>query len=224
MDKQALNIFLAASIPVEGRPKKYLKTADVIAIREAVLALCNVVIPKYHLVWGGHPSITPMVNHVLLHHSPKKDNAHRRLYVKDRLTLYQSLHFEKDFPPDNNQFENVQFIKMRNQYGEQIEATMFQESDKEESKKAMRKQMINTRTFAAGVFIGGMDGVEEEFKIFRKKHPRAILLPIASTGGAAKILYDRNNWPKPPDHERLQRDYSYGKLFRDLLLDPLDNY
>ncbi len=35
-------------------------------------------------------------------------------------------------------------------------------------------------------FIGGMEGVEEEYKMFIRKHPHAIILPIASTGAAAK--------------------------------------
>lgn len=44
--------------------------------------------------------------------------------------------------------------------------------------------------FSAAVFIGGMEGVEREFRIFRCFHPDTPALPIASTGSACKKLLD----------------------------------
>ena len=66
MAKQDLNkIFLSASIPFPERDRKFYDTADIVAIRDAVRALATVVIPRAHLVWGGHPSITPLIRFVL---------------------------------------------------------------------------------------------------------------------------------------------------------------
>ena len=59
------NIFLSASIPLPERDSKYIDTADIIAIRDAVIALTTVVLPHHRLVWGGHPSITPLVYYVM---------------------------------------------------------------------------------------------------------------------------------------------------------------
>ena len=69
----------------------------------------------------------------------------------------------------------------------------------------MRNRMLDEYEFAAGVFIGGMEGVEEEYRMFIKKHPHAITLPIASTGAAAKKIYDEQFLDK---NERLVKDYA----------------
>ena len=45
MAQQIKNIFLSASIPVEERDRKYIETADVIAIRDSVIALASVILP-----------------------------------------------------------------------------------------------------------------------------------------------------------------------------------
>lgn len=44
------NIFLSASVPLEERDPKYFKTADVIAIRDSVIALASAVLANqsYH--------------------------------------------------------------------------------------------------------------------------------------------------------------------------------
>lgn len=51
MAQKQLNIFLSASIPMLGRDERYFKTADTIAIRDSVLALASVALPKYKLIW-----------------------------------------------------------------------------------------------------------------------------------------------------------------------------
>jgi hypothetical protein len=80
----------------------------------------------------------------------------------------------------------------------------------------MRKSLILDNNFIAGIFIGGMEGIIDEFELFVKTHPNALVLPIASTGAAAKILFDKI---KPQPDIRLLNDYAYMALFRDLLVD-----
>lgn len=80
----------------------------------------------------------------------------------------------------------------------------------------LRNIMIKDNDFKVGIFIGGMEGVIEEFKLFRESHPSALLLPFASTGAAAKIIY--NEMKNKPDI-RLQNEYAYMSLFKDLLRD-----
>lgn len=43
------NIFLSASIPLQERDPGYIETADIIAIRDAVIALTTVVLPRHKL-------------------------------------------------------------------------------------------------------------------------------------------------------------------------------
>ena len=54
------NIFLSASVPLPERDPQYIETADIIAIRDAVIAFVTTVLPYHRIIWGGHPSITIM--------------------------------------------------------------------------------------------------------------------------------------------------------------------
>lgn len=192
MATRALNLFLSASVPVAGRADgKYLATADVIAIRDAVIALVSVALPKYHLIWGGHPSITPLIANVL-RHSNREVNA--------SVTVYQSGYYVKEFPDEN---KDVEHIVITDDLG-----------DREKSIELMRKQMIVNNKYAAAVFIGGMNGVEDEFDLFTTSHPNAYVLPVASTGAAAEMLYERN---ADMFDVRLKTDMAYASLFKDLL-------
>ena len=190
------NIFLSASIPLPERDEKYIGTADIIAIRDAVIALTTVVLPHHRLIWGGHPSSTPLVYYVM-------NKLH--LNIQEHITLYQSRFFEKSFPEDNDKFKNIVF-------------TDIIDNDIEKSLLHMRNRMLDESEFSAGIFIGGMEGVEEEYDMFIKKHPKALALPIASTGAAAKKIYDERFTDK---NERLVKDYAYMSLFQKYLIDEI---
>jgi hypothetical protein len=194
MAKDNLNkVFLSASIPYPDRDKNFYDTADIVSIRDAVRALATVVIPKAHLIWGGHPSITPLIRFVM---------ERMNIDLKKHITLYQSLFFEEYFPPDNFAFENIVLTEKKN--------------NRDESLVLMRSKLINENDFKVGIFIGGMEGINDEYLMFKERHPNAMILPIASTGAAANILYE--NQTQNFDI-RLKNDYAYMALFRDLLND-----
>ena len=48
-----------------------------------------------------------------------------------------------------------------------------------------------SREFTAGIFIGGMEGVEREFPMFSNMHSTTPAFPIASTGAAAVRSFER---------------------------------
>ncbi|MFX1706893.1 hypothetical protein PV783_23180 [Chitinophaga sp. CC14] len=196
--KEMKNIFLSASVPLPERDEKYIGTADVIAIRDAVIALTSVVLPIHKVIWGGHPSITPLVYYVM---------ERLNLDIQQHMKLYQSRFFEKNFPEDNNKFENVIL-------------TEIIQDNKELSLAHMRERMFGENEFFAGVFIGGMEGVELEYELFREKFPNALVLPIASTGAAARLLYD-NFISGDLQNQRLIKDYGYMSLFQNLLMDKI---
>ncbi|AXJ90542.1 hypothetical protein DKP84_12315 [Acinetobacter pittii] len=56
-----LNIFLSASIPLSNQKKCFYETADVLAIKEAIRSLVEIIIPHGRIVCGGHPAITPLL-------------------------------------------------------------------------------------------------------------------------------------------------------------------
>lgn len=193
------NIFLSASIPLPERNPQYIETADIIAIRDAVIALVTTVLPYHRIIWGGHPSITPLIYYVML-----KLN----LNIQDHVTLYQSKLFEKYFPEDNNKFNNVIL-------------TDIIENDRDKSLFHMRERMLSESKFSAAVFIGGMDGIEVEYNMFKEFHPEALILPIASTGAATKIVFDSLSSDDEAKDERFLKDYGYMSLFQKYLIDKI---
>jgi hypothetical protein len=191
------NIFLSASIPLPERDKKYIETADIIAIRDAVIALVTVALPNNRIIWGGHPSITPLVYFVM-----EKMNLNIQKHVK----LYQSMWFEDKFLEDNNKFENIVFTQKL--------------QDIPSSVKLMRERMFAENKFSAAVFIGGMNGIEDEYEMFNEYHPNTLVLPIASTGAATKIVYD-TIFPEELKNLRFEKDYGYMSLFQKFLIDKI---
>jgi hypothetical protein len=190
------NVFLSASIPLVERDPKYIGTADVVAIRDSVRALASIVLPKCRLIWGGHPAISPLIKYVL-------DRMH--ISVKDHITTYQSLFFDKQYS-DDHLFGTIKYVKKI--------------GDLDESLKQMRQIMLGRHRYVAGIFIGGMEGVESEFDMFRELQGNNVrVLPIASTGAAAKRLFRKN--PESYD-KRLLNDYAYNDLFTELLEEIVD--
>ena len=186
-------IFLSASIPKPQRAPRYFTTMDVIAIRDAVRALATVVLPHATLYWGGHPSITPLIRVVA---------ESTGLTDKDRVRLFQSAWFSQELPQDNAAFESYELTaKCRT---------------KAKSIATMRERILDAAPFDAAIFIGGMEGVEIEFDMFRSRHPDAGVYPVASTGAAAGLLFkrERERLALPDD---LLHDYAFASLFRRLL-------
>ncbi|EJW10694.1 hypothetical protein A33M_4199 [Rhodovulum sp. PH10] len=186
-----LTVFLSASVPLPDRDPRYFETADVLAIRDAVKALVGVVVPRGKLVFGGHPAITPLIRR-LVEDMRRPVDAHVR--------LYQSAFFADRFPAEVAEFEGVTMVPAV-------------DGDRQRSLDAMRTRMLTDQTPDAGVFIGGMEGVEEEYRLFRERWPQAPAWPIASTGAAARALWERFG-PARPD---LSNELAYPVLFRDLL-------
>lgn len=191
------NIFLSASIPLPERHPKYYETADIIAIRESIIALTSIALPHHRIIWGGHPSITPLINYVM---------EKMGLNIQEHVKLYQSLFFKDDFPPENNKFQNIVFTENM--------------GDIPSSIQRMRERIFSENEFGAAVFIGGMNGIEDEYNMFKDSHPKALLLPIASTGAATKIVYD-NLLSEEFKEEKLLNDYGYTSLFQKLLIDKI---
>lgn len=161
-------IFLSASVPVAGRGH-YHDTANPFLIQCAIRELVISIIRSHRVVWGGHPSITPMIWNICEDLSVNYANA---------VVLYQSRFFEDRFPEENERFGNVVY-------------TDAVPGDREASLLRMREAMLSRDGLAAAVFIGGMDGVEAEFSIFQQHHPNALTLAVPAPGGAALDLAQR---------------------------------
>ena len=188
-------IFLAASVPERDF---HIYVPDPVAIREAIRALVAETVRERLLVFGGHPAISPLVEH-----------AAQSLDAVDNVRIYQSEFFRNVIPPVAQKFKNL--VWTPEVPGDQVTSLIL-----------MRTQMITSEPFEAGVFIGGMDGVVEEWRLFANHHPNAPAFPIASTEGAARLIW--SSCTMAPSlrlpakvMDRLAEDLDYRLLFRDLL-------
>jgi len=158
-------IFLSASVPVVDRGV-FHESADPFLIQTAVREFVIAVIGDRQIVWGGHPAITPMIWTICQDLQIDYSNA---------VVLYQSRFFEDDFPEENKHFKNVIYIDAVR-------------GNREASLKRLREAMLSRKDLDAAVFIGGMEGVEAEYSLFRQFHPNEKVLLVASPGGAARLL------------------------------------
>ena len=191
-----MNVFLSASVPLPSRNRLYFETADVVAIRDAIKALAYRVLEQGSVTFGGHPAITPLLALIL-----REAFADRRGSV----VLYQSEFFSKRFPTENDEFIDVRIIP-------EVDA------DQARSLHAMRVEMLSHRAFDAAVFIGGMEGILDEYTMLREIDPNVPCYPVASTGGACLSLYQRydNIFDR-----RLADELTYQTLFNQVF-DKID--
>jgi hypothetical protein len=160
-------IFLSASVPRKGREGG--DDYDAYLIKEAVTALIEVILGRHLLVWGGQPAITPIVAAAAKGYD---------LSFSGVATLYQSKFFKPEYPEENKQLNN--FVETEEIPG-----------DQRASLEIMRRLMLSSHEFHAGVFIGGMEGVVKEYQLFKQFHPSAIVLPVPTPGGTSRKLFKR---------------------------------
>ena len=194
-------VFLSASVPDPKRDERYFASGNSIAIRDAVLALLQVVLPKTTLVFGGHPAITPMVK-----------------FVADQAGLF----------PRISMFQSEFF---RDYYLKDLELFRYREvpadpRGRDKSLDAMRVAMIaSEERFSAGFFIGGMEGVTEEYRTLRTMKPGTPCFPVYTTGGAAQDVWEleakrvqtEEDFLHKPKLEDLRRRVNYTGLFTRFL-------
>lgn len=168
-------IFLSASVPEADRPG--FDTADPLLIHAAIRSFLTLTLGRRHIVFGGHPSITPMVLAACENFG---------LEYLDCVSIYQSEYFIEEFPKYNDQFIDLKLVQAG--------------TDKAHSLKKLRQAIFTQNEFVGGVFIGGMEGVKEEFDYLRHLQPKAVRVPIYSAGGvAAKLAVLDNSEPDPED-------------------------
>jgi len=194
-------IFMSASVPLPGRAP-YDQDCEPQMIQSAVSALATVALGRKTIVWGGHPAITPML------WASAQDLG---VQYATAVCLFQTKFIPKeDFPEENKHFANVTYVDAV-------------DSDLAKSLLAMRTAMLKSAEFDAAVFIGGMEGVQREFHIFRSFHPETPALPIGTTGSACEGLLKQvepNLKEAAEGHktfERLRDNTAYSLLMQQIL-------
>ena len=165
-------VLLSASFPSGERGERF-KPYDPSGIVAAICAFSREILESNGtLTIGGHPTITPLVVRIC------KD-----LGVTDSVTVFQSEWFREQKIPEVDEIEN-----------EQLGTIQWTDSadERDEALRIMREAMIKEGQYAGALFIGGMEGIEAEYKMVRSFSPETPCVPIAGPGGAAAGLSTEN--------------------------------
>ena len=162
-------VFLSASFP-SGPHAESFKPFDPAAIADAVTALVGaVLVAKGRLLFGGHPTITPLVLMVA-----------SELDIRGAVDVFQSRWFEKQITRETRALEDAGFGSIH---------WMPKGQTREASLQTMREAMLgHKQKLVAGVFVGGMEGVAEEFDLFPEFQPGVPRVSLVGPGGAAAKL------------------------------------
>lgn len=161
-------VFLSASFPSgirgEGfRPYDPAEIAD--AVTAVVRALFNTGV---QVLFGGHPTITPLVLFVAAEHG-----------VHQSVEIYQSKWFDLEIPAETIRLQDLGFGRI---------VWTERGTDVAQSLLTMRTRMLSESRPRAGVFIGGMEGVVDEWDLFGELLPDYPRIPLRGPGGAARTL------------------------------------
>jgi hypothetical protein len=227
-------VFLSASEPYKTRSREYLESQNLANIRAAIRALCAHVLPFQPLVYGGHPAISPLVDgiasriyHDRLRTDPRAPRPQLLRFVSRRFSttaaegvaLTDTHDRDGNVVPPNGWSRSMSLLRMRYEMlgvpgCETVAPPLRSFSD---GFGELRK-MAGLRTdFTAAVFVGGMEGVEREFRIFRTFHPRTPTYVLASTGAAASRLLPELGELPIGLNRLLTEETAYGIIFQELL-------
>jgi len=198
-----LSVFLSASIPTPERREEYERIPEApLRIEEAVACIARAIFMEGGtLVFGAHPSISPLVARVVddYYIPAAAEEVRQETHPKQRqaqwknpsIVIYQSRVWEPLWAEETQRLTRhplVRVVWTDAAYDETIDPNIKHGPQAPTSMEAMRKAMINQTSPVAMVAIGGMKGVLDETRIFSAERPGRPIFVLATTGGAAKIL------------------------------------
>ncbi len=169
------SVFVAASFP-SGESGREFDQADPSAIADAVTSLVKAVLAAGgRVVFGGHPTITPLVLLVAGEH------GHERA-----VDVYQSHWFGDVITAETYRLEELGYGTIH---------WTPRGSSQAESLTVMRVTMLQETQPIGGLFAGGMQGLIEEWELFGAILPGRPRLALAAPGGAAAFLHRQSDVP-----------------------------
>lgn len=176
-------LLLSASVPVPGRDPRYLPARRT-EIRTAVVQLARFAFARdVQLVFGGHPAISPIVLGTTRTVEPSSE---------PRVFVFQSDYFRDVIPDDTEKladWTHGRLLWTRSAGPRQAPHGPSRPVAREQSLGIMREAMLGVPGLVGAVFIGGMEGVEDESRLWRRQHPDLPRYALPSTGGAARCLF-----------------------------------
>jgi len=204
-----VSIFLSASVPTPERREEYERIPEApLRIEEAVVCIARAIFMEGGtLVFGGHPSISPLVARVVDHyylpapaektHRGGDRESHDVQWKNPSLVIYQSRVWEKHWAETTERLARHPLVRIewtKGVDGESVDPAVKDRPQAPRSMKKMREEMVENTSPIAMIAIGGMKGVLDEAQIFADLRPRKPIFALATTGGAAAMLSRREEY------------------------------
>lgn len=157
------SIFLSVGVP--RTDSALYDQCDPMLIQAALRTFLYTVLGRKHLVFGGHPTISPLILAVCEDIGVDNGSA---------VTVYQTEFLEEKAPKVNATFGNLVKVNA--------------ESTLETSLEALREVMLSSHEFETAVFIGGQEETLQDHELFRDRHPSVKVIALRSTGGASASI------------------------------------
>jgi hypothetical protein len=176
-----IGVFLSASIP---DPERWRGEFDPLAITDAVVATARTFLTEAaHLITAAHPTIAPLLLYVA------RELPENRTQEPNVL-IYQSELFDDVLPKETYALAeggvgDLRWTKAAP--GEQPEPGRWTES-----LRIMRQRMLADADPQVAIFVGGMEGIEDEYELFARHYPDRPTYALGRPGGAAAKLVERS--------------------------------
>lgn len=204
------SVFLSSSIPSSAR---WEGNYDAMEITHAVVACARAVLSVGGtIVTAAHPTISPLLLYVAGEFPRISGQA-------PSIIVYQSRLFEEDLPVETSEMAKGGVADLR-------WTRAVRGDDQSDSRKwgrslfQMRLQMLTNESPFAAVFIGGMEGILAEHRLFSALHRRKPTYSIFRPGGEAANLVFRS---PQPIVEALMSELSYPTIFHDVVNNMLEH-
>jgi hypothetical protein len=199
-------VFLSASKP-SREPDLFPVTKEAATeIEEAVRALARAVFAECgHLVFGAHPSISPLIVDVATEYLPPQwEGSGKKAEDPPPVVIYQSAAFRDVIPPATRTLENLGYARIimtDRQNDEEYDPRPPQREQCLQSLAHMRRRMFQETQPIAMVAAGGMQGVVREARLFLDMFKEGTVYALPTTDGATERLpqyLSQNTFDEPP--------------------------
>lgn len=169
-------VFLSASIP---DPNRWTGRFDPFGIADAVVATARSVFTRRAMILtAAHPTVAPLILQVADDFPGESGGP--------MVILYQSKLFEAVIPPATTEMMSRDYVEVV--WTPAAEGDAPEPGNWTESLKAMRTAMMTDVPIVAAIFIGGMEGIIDEYERVGETHPSAARIALGRPGGEAASL------------------------------------
>lgn len=171
------SVLVSASIPDDQR---WDGEYDAYAITDAVVAATRAVLTGgLQVLTAAHPTIAPLILQVA-------DSFPSRPDEETRVVLYQSRLFEEEIPEATLEMMSRPYVRV--EWTDAVGGETTAPDRRGRSLELMRSQMLTNESVLAAIFVGGMQGIADEFEMVGALEPRARRYAVGTAGGEAARL------------------------------------